>query len=90
MLRFTLRRPEVGAATKYLKPLRATPLLWLVHQPKLKVAATMVAATTTSATFSKSRNRYALLRCRYECPHPIKDSEREEVAGRRDSRPLPN
>ena len=43
--------PKVGAATKYLKPLRATPLHWLV-----------VAATATSATFSKSRNGYALLR----------------------------
>ena len=27
-----------------------------------------------------------LLRNRYHCPHPIKDSEREEAAGRRDSR----
>ena len=75
--------PEVGAATKYLKPLRATPLHWLV-----------VAATVTSVTFSKSRNRYALLRFSATAPnapthYPIKDSEREEAAGRRDGSPPP-
>ena len=72
-------RSEVGAATKHLKPLRATPLHWLI-----------VAAIATSATFSKSRNRYALLRYSATAttvPHPIKDSEKEEAAGRRDSRP---
>ena len=72
------------AATKYLKPLLAIPLHWLV-----------VAVAATSATFSKSRNRYALLRYSATAttapppPHPIKDSEREEAAGRRDSRPPP-
>ena len=58
------KQAEVGAATKYLKPLSATPLHWLV-----------VAATATSVTFSKSRNRYALL-C-YSAttdPHPIKNT----------------
>ena len=70
---------SIGAATKYLKPLCATPLHWPV-----------VAATATSATFSKSRNRYALLRYHDSPPpHPIKDSEREEAAGRRDSRHPP-
>ena len=42
---------EVGAATKFLKPLPLLPLLCLTEM-----------ATATSATFSKSRNRYALLR----------------------------
>ena len=42
---------EVGAATKFLKPLPLLPLPWLAET-----------ATATSATFSKSRNRYALLR----------------------------
>ena len=61
--------------------IRATPLHWLV-----------VATTATSASFSKSRNRYALLRysaIATTATHPIKDSEREEAAGRRDSRPSP-
>ena len=39
------------AATKFVKPLPQLPLHWLV-----------VAATATSAPFSKSRNRYPLLR----------------------------
>ena len=41
----------MGAATKFLKPLPLLPLPWLTET-----------ATATSATFSKSRNRYALLR----------------------------
>ena len=42
---------EVGAATKFLNPLLLLPLPWLTET-----------ATATNATFSKSRNRYALLR----------------------------
>ena len=42
---------EVGAATKFLKPLPLLPLPWLTET-----------ATATSATFSKFRNRYAVLR----------------------------
>ena len=48
--------PEVGAATKYLKPLRATPLHWLV-----------VAATATSVTF---RNRETATRY-FATPLPL-------------------
>ena len=66
---------EVGAATKYLKPLRATPIHWPV------VAAT----ATISVIFSKSRNRYALLRysaTASTAPHPIKTAkERRQPAG---------
>ena len=42
---------EVGAATKFLKPLPLLPLPWLTET-----------ATATSATFSKLRNRYSQLR----------------------------
>ena len=46
-----MQLPEVGAATKFLKPLPLLPLHWLVET-----------ATATSAAFSKSLNRYPLLR----------------------------
>ena len=45
--------PEVGTATRFFKPLSLLPLPWLAET-----------ATATSATFSKYRERYPLLRYR--------------------------
>ena len=75
---------EVGAATKYLKPLRATPLHWPV------VAAT--ATTCISVIFfeiAKPLRATPLLRYRFYCPPP-NQGQRKRGGSRQERQQTPS